>query len=64
MSCWEYVYPLAPLIITVSLHAGSIIPVSQMRKLELREFKNLLQSHPAWNWLAENPGVPASLAHT
>lgn len=64
MSCWECVSPLPQSIITASLHAGSTIPVSQMRKPELRELKNLVQSHPTGNWLAENPGVPGSLVHT
>lgn len=42
------------LIITVGLHAGSTTPVPQMRKLELRELKDLVQSHLAGNGLAEN----------
>lgn len=63
VSCQECVHPLAPLIIAASLHAGSIIPVSQMRKLELRESQSLFYCHPAGNGLAENPQVPGSLAH-
>lgn len=42
------------LIITVGLHAGSVTPVSQMRKLELSALKDLVQSHLAGNGLAEN----------
>ena len=58
------VYSVPRLIVTVGLHAGSTIPVSQMRKLELRELKNLVQSHLAGNCLAENLRVPGSLAYT
>ena len=43
---------------------GSISSVSQMRKPELGEFKDLAQSEPAGNWLAEIPRVSGSLAYS
>lgn len=43
---------------------GSISPVSQMRKQELGEFKDLAQRERAGNWLADLPGVSGSLAHS
>lgn len=59
---------MGPSVTSVSHYGGSEIggipPVSQMRKPEPGEFKDLVQSEPAGNWLADIPGVSGSLAHS